>query len=116
MSRPLSPPSKLRDRIDVYLTPDERRLIAHKAESAGLPISTFLRKSALAQHIKAPPKFAVEKWAELARVGSNLNQIAKAVNSGQKLPFEPFLLLDLAKAIDDLRDQLLSGTGREDAS
>lgn len=116
MSRPLSPPSKLRDRVDVYLTPAERNLIAEKAEVAGLPISTFLRKSALSQQIKAPPKFALEKWAELARVGSNLNQIAKAVNSGQKLPFEPFILLDLEKAIGDLRDQLLSGSSREDAS
>lgn len=110
MSRPLSPSSKIRDRVDVYLTPAERNAIAAKAETAGLPISTFLRKSALSQQIKAPPKFAVEKWAELARLGSNLIQIAKAVNSGQKLPFEPFILLDLEKAIDELRDQLLSGS------
>lgn len=108
MSRPLSPSSNLRNRVDVYLTPTERLAVCDKATAAGLSVSAFIRKAALSQQIKAPPRFALEKWSELARLGSNLNQIAKAIHTGQKLPFEPFLLLELEQSITDLRNQLLS--------
>ena len=110
MSRPLSPSSKLRDRVDIYLTPSEKSVVRDKAITAGLSISAFIRKAALSQQIKAPPRFALEKWAELSRLGSNLNQISKAINSGQRPPLDTSILNELARAVSELRTQLLSET------
>lgn len=63
------------------MTPEERNQIERKAIIAGESVSNYLRNSALKQEIVVIDglnKFTIE----LRRIGNNLNQITKAVNSG----------------------------------
>jgi Mobilization protein NikA len=74
----------------VRLTDEEHRRLGDRAKQAGLSISRYLVKSALAQGVvKLETKEDTETrtfqrdWAinEVARVGNNLNQIARQLNS-----------------------------------
>lgn len=79
--------------IPVRCTEHERVAIKAVAEEAGLSVGAFLRLLALGDAgLRAVRKPPVEK-AELARIlgqlgkiGSNVNQIARAVNSTRNLP------------------------------
>ena len=105
MARPLQNEALMRLRVDCYLNPSERVEIIAKASEAGLPLSVFLRRSALAQKIesKNTSLAAVDKWRSLATLASNLNQCLTHINSG-KLPHLPRVLIeDLAEAVRKLR-------------
>ena len=83
MPRPLVPDHQLRRRFDLYLDQVELERIRAKASAAGLPMSTFVRRSALGQSIRpAPSSVSLERWRELAPLAANLNQIAHACNLG----------------------------------
>ena len=47
--------AELRKKFDLYLTADERGALEIKARTARLPMSTFLRRVALAKKIEQPP-------------------------------------------------------------
>ena len=63
------------------VTPEERIKIEHKALSSYRTVSTYLRDCSLGKEITVIPgvDFLV---SELRRIGNNLNQLARAVNSG----------------------------------
>ena len=63
------------------VTPDERIKIEHKALSSYRTVSTYLRDCALGKRIVVVPDVG-SLISELRRLGNNLNQIARAVNSG----------------------------------
>ncbi len=63
------------------VTPEEREKIEHKALSSYRTVSTYLRDCALGKRIVVMPDVGF-LITELRRVGNNLNQIARAVNSG----------------------------------
>lgn len=107
MARPLLSPSELRSRVEVYLNPLERHALSGKAKTAGLPLATYVRKAALGHQIKVPQVVEIAKWGELARLSANLNQIAHAVNCGQPIPFDPFVLIDIRREVEKLRAELL---------
>lgn len=72
------------------VTPDEYRQIETNAERGGLTFGSYLRTRALdAPTTRAMRRPVVERVilsklvAELGRSGSNLNQIARAMNSGE---------------------------------
>lgn len=75
----------------VWLTEAEETLLAAKSQAAGLSIASFLRASALGD---AGPRArrvpTIEKEilglaiAELNKVGSNVNQIARSSNKGDE--------------------------------
>jgi hypothetical protein len=111
MGRPLQSVETLRDiRVDCYLNSQEREHLASKAVEAGLALSVFLRRSALAQKVVALPIGNVEKWRDLASLASNLNQCISHINAG-KLPHLPNVLVeDLAEAVRQLRLGLLGAT------
>jgi hypothetical protein len=84
MPRPLKPSSHLRQRFDLYLDEAELQQIRGHALAAGLPVSTFVRRSALRQKIAAAPHpTSVERWRQLASLAANLNQIAHACHLGR---------------------------------
>ena len=63
------------------VTPDERSRIEHKALSSYRTLSRYLRDCSLGKEIKTVP--GVDAMvSELRRIGNNLNQLARAVNSG----------------------------------
>ena len=54
-------------------------IIADKIKASGLTISEYLRASALSSTVNPPiiiPSINLDNWHDLARLGSNLNQIA----------------------------------------
>ena len=110
MARPLIASNALRERLDVYLAPAERAIIAGKADSAGLGLSTFVRRAALAQRIAAAPVIPAQQWAALSKTAANLNQIAHAINSGNASGVPPDAIEDLT---DLLRAVRLSLTSQE---
>ncbi len=76
--------------ILVRLLPDERAAIETKASVAGLSLGSFLRASGLGnpgpRARRSPPINAeglAHAVAALNKAGSNLNQIAKTLNSAQ---------------------------------
>ena len=63
------------------VTPEEREKIEHKALSSYRTVSTYLRDCSLGKRIVVVQGMDA-LITELRRVGNNLNQIARAVNSG----------------------------------
>lgn len=83
MPRPLKSSRELRQRFDLYLHEQEVEQIRTNARAARLPMSTFVRRVALRQRIEVPPSASsLARWQELAPLTSNLNQIARACNTG----------------------------------
>lgn len=63
------------------VTPEEKEIIEHKALSSYRLVSCYLRDCALDKQITVIN--GAEKIAdELRRIGNNINQIARGVNSG----------------------------------
>lgn len=84
MPRPLKKSQDLKHPINVYFNALERAHIQARAEDLKCALSSFIRQSALNKQIKqAPQKITLDALEELARIGNNLNQLAKAVNSGK---------------------------------
>src|SRR5699024_562644 len=84
----LDPEEKRSELLKSYVTPGEADLIKVRCSLAGMSISDFLRSLALDQEINstANPDELKKIRAELGKIGSNINQIARAVNSGE--PYE----------------------------
>lgn len=108
MARPLQSAEQLRSiRADCYLNAGEHEQLVAKATEAGLALSVFLRRSALAQKVIALPQGNVEKWRDLATLAANLNQCITHINAG-KLPHLPLVLVeDIDEAVRQLRLSLL---------
>ncbi len=90
--------------IEIALTSTERAEIERRAADAGLSLSSFSRAAALGDPgPRAARRPTVEAatlasvHAELKRVGNNVNQIAKALNSGHRV-----LLPEVQKAHEEL--------------
>lgn len=86
---------KLRERkITVRLTDTERDQLLKQADLVGLKIEPFVRNVILG--VKMQPRPA-EEWAELLRqtsgIASNINQIAKRANSGDRVTEETLRLI-----------------------
>ena len=63
------------------VTPEEREQIERKALTASKSVSNYLRDSAVKKEIVVIDSLK-DFTTELRRIGNNLNQITKAVNSG----------------------------------
>ena len=98
----------------------EYTAIEEKSSRAGLSVGAFLRAQALGnagpRSVKRPP---IER-RELARIlghvgkiGSNINQLAKAFNQVGRVPGFPELLA-MRREIGDIRTALLKALGRGD--
>ena len=108
MPRPLKPSRELRQRFDLYLDESEVDQIRANATAARLPMSIFVRRVALRQHIELPPPAGnLERWRELAPLASNLNQIARACNAGLLPDGIVPVVTELAEQVRMLRLELL---------
>lgn len=71
-------------RFELRLTEAEAERIRDRAEASGLSAAAFIRRAALTGGEPAPIADARELrplYAELRRCGSNVNQIARALNT-----------------------------------
>jgi len=65
------------------VTPDEKRLIESKASAQGQTVTDVLRQRALDYRLRQSP-LEKERIRQLARIGSNMNQIARWANTYKK--------------------------------
>ena len=70
--------------LSIRLTPKEKRNILSKAKKANLPINKYIIACSECLIIDATDYTSV--LTELKRIGNNLNQIARRINSGDKAP------------------------------
>lgn len=117
MPRPKKEHSAARSQVfGVRLTPDERSSIEAKAATAGLTLTDYCRGvltgsapdmgAAWQRHAAAPalpPELFAAYVAQLGKIGSNLNQIARQLNSQQG--FVPQDLADCLRDVKHLADQ-----------
>ena len=69
--------------IKMRVTPDEKKLIESKASAQGQTVTDFLRQRALDFRLRQSP-LEKERIRQLARIGSNMNQIARWANTYKK--------------------------------
>jgi hypothetical protein len=107
MGRPLVRECELRTRIDVYLAAEERAEITRRAVESRLALSAFMRKAAMGHHVATVPAGNVARWKSLARLSSNLNQIAHHLNAGHAQGVNPHLVEQLLDEVRGLRLSLI---------
>jgi len=66
--------------IKLRVSPSEKEAIVAKAKSQGQSITDFLRQRALGYRLRQT-SFEKERVRQLARIGANLNQLAKWANT-----------------------------------
>ena len=102
MGRPSLPAVRRRTHtIGVRLSASEWQTIAALAQGRGLRPTAYVREAALsdaAQPTSPAASAAVEERRELRRIGSNLNQIARRVNSRRRVAGA-----DVLQALADLQ-------------
>lgn len=123
MTAPESPPKKSEKRlrtevIFARVTPDEKAAFLARADRAGMATAAFMRAVAIGEPgpraRRRPPVDHVairQLLGELGRVGNNLNQIARALNSEEKIGL-PALREALASYLP-LRDAIFVALGKE---
>lgn len=73
-------------RLNLRVTPAERDSLELKAKVAGLSLSELLRSSALKRQLPVKvSSVAISTYRELGKIGVNLNQLTKAVNTANKM-------------------------------
>ena len=91
--------------VRVRLTPAERADLEAKANIAGLTLSELLRSSTLKRQLPVKvSSVAISTYRELGKIGVNLNQLTKAVNTANKMGHS--LSID-ATYLEELRSLLL---------
>ncbi len=99
----------LSEKLTVKLTESEKEEAAKKASSAGIPLSTYARMRLTGGQV---PKAIIgrdpcalrELANEIARVGNNLNQLAKIANQTGRI--------EQGKALDAVRDKVADALSR----
>lgn len=89
-------------RLEIRCSEEEKELWKKQAELAGLTLSEFVRFSLDESKVitdVSQQKLQHEKNMQIARIGSNLNQIARACNEYQ-IGFNQFDLLERLVAIE----------------
>lgn len=85
--------------------------LENRAEIAGLDLCEFVRRLALNQQFLAVPQINRQALAELSKIGTNLNQIAKVANSTQTV--DPLVSASINLAKIELEKITLSLTVNE---
>ena len=96
--------------VNTRLSDDELRLLDSLRESSSLSRSSYLRQSALGVQPKIIPSVNRQQWVELSRIGSNLNQLAYAVNRDGSIPSSIGQSIEETKALlAQVRNLLIGG-------
>ena len=83
--RKLSDRERRRHQVNISLRDDERAELLRRADLARMPVHDYVRRRALSDRLRVVPprRLGVEEFREVARLSSNVNQIARALNSGR---------------------------------
>lgn len=114
MARPRKAGEEKREfTIRVRVTPAEKKQLVKYAEQQGLTTSDFMRLRSISStplFRKATPERAafIKNLAELGKIGSNVNQIARVLNQQQEAAVPNQLLTDALHGIDTLTHHLIN--------
>ena len=89
MARPrLGYEERQRRTVGVRVTEAEAAELRERAQAARLSMGAYLRRRALGQRVRmaAERRLGAAELRELNRIGVNLNQMARAMNSGSAAP------------------------------
>ena len=88
MARPTKTANERRtEQVKIRLTLAEHLHLADQADVAGLSLADYVRRRALGLVVQpAPSRVDAQVLVELNRIGVNVNQLARAVNSGREYP------------------------------
>lgn len=95
-------------RIEIRTTPEEKQRWQAIAENKGVSLSELVRSCLGGQRLRKrrdPPKVDPDLLRELARIGNNLNQIARAANRRHQVPAAALLmrLIEIDRELSALR-------------
>jgi hypothetical protein len=89
--------------LKLRVTPEEKRMLMTLAENARASVSDYVRCKTIGQPVpmSRPPKgdraALLSLLAELGKIGSNINQLARSANRGRAVE-----ILQLAQVLDEL--------------
>jgi hypothetical protein len=89
--------------LKLRVNPAEREAIMAKAEAQGQTVADFLRQRALDFRLRQTP-LEKERLRHLARMGANLNQLARWANIHKNRAEALQVLISLASLERDLRE------------
>ena len=111
MARPRLGADERRTRtLGVRLTAGEAEALGEQARAARLSLGAYVRRRALGQRVRVleERRLGAEEMRELNRIGVNLNQIARQLNSGAAAPPGTRAAVE---RVGELVAKLLSGEG-----
>lgn len=102
----------------LMLTPTEKQTWIALAESAGLDISELVRRRMALCRIQTIPEANWQCYWQLLKIGTNINQIAKAQNTALAdgtipPPIDPIPFEQLLRQINKLRLHLILGADND---
>ncbi len=104
--------------LSIRLSPEEKTLLSQNAARAGLPLGSYVRSIVLGakppRQVRRPPvefRAVAEMLGHVGKIGSNVNQIARQLNSDQEP--ERNAITEAALAVTEMREVLLRAMGRE---
>ena len=94
--------------VGVRVTEAEAAELRERAQAARLSMGAYLRRRALGQRVRmvAERRLGAAELRELNRIGVNLNQMARAMNSGAAAPAETRAAVE---RVGELVARLLAG-------
>lgn len=93
-----------------FVTEKEKEKILKKAKGSQ-NLSAYLREIALkGKIIERPPSISLDHYLELNRIGNNLNQIARHLNSGEASIFHKGTKKEVQLALTELTELLRANT------
>ncbi len=117
---PKKNPSLTRNRNYTFRMSElEYEMVRYKAFLTGIKMSEFVRRSALTKPLpKRVSKVDLKTYVELGRIGNNLNQLSKAVNTALKYsvtpPSDRGKLQELLELLHSIRRQIAAADSEED--
>ena len=109
MARPRLGESERRTHtIGVRVTEAEAEELRERAQAARLSVAAYVRRRALGQRVRtAELRLGAAELRELNRIGVNLNQMARALNSGAVS--SPAEIQEAVERVGELVAKLLAG-------
>lgn len=102
--RPKSELGEVRsNRVTVRFSEKELEQVSGKAQLVGLEVSAFLREAALGRKVSVQASsfpVNVQTYDQLRRIGVNLNQLIRAVNSGAIVGIESENISELRNLVE----------------
>ena len=92
--------------VSVKMTPTQRAELVARADTSGLPLSDFARRTLTGARPRSSgidPATARQFTAQLAHLGNNLNQLAKIANQTGKIRSEEALERVTAEIVATMR-------------